>query len=255
MKKAKYVITIILIVLSFYLTDKAMIYIESKNPIMKVIKDLKDDYYVEPVNAIIKDNTIIPGIKGKEVNEHKSFLNMEDFGSFNDLYLKYNYIYPKISFKDNPDKIIIKGNENKREVSFIINKNDEIKKYFDENNIKYSSLLYITNVIDNKSDYINAENTKNNFSDLHSIMRKNKINTKICLYDVSNYDECLKKKYKIVNYSIDASINILDVLKKINSGDIIYINEKVTLENVKLIINEINKIDLTIVELNSLISE
>ena len=92
MNKIKYFVTIVLVVFSFYLTDRVMIYIDSKNPIMKSILDKKDDYYVKAVNAVIKDDTIIPGINGKEVNEYKSFVKMEEFGSFNELYLKYNLI-------------------------------------------------------------------------------------------------------------------------------------------------------------------
>ena len=53
--KIKYVLAGILIVLSFYITDKSMIYIRSKNPIMQEIISKQDDYKVEAVNAIIND--------------------------------------------------------------------------------------------------------------------------------------------------------------------------------------------------------
>ena len=77
--KIKYVLAGILIVLSFYITDKSMIYIRSKNPIMQEIISKQDDYKVEAVNAIINDNTIIPGINGKEVDVNKTFNKMDDF--------------------------------------------------------------------------------------------------------------------------------------------------------------------------------
>ena len=41
---------------------------------------------------LIDDNTIVPGIKGKEINEMESFLNMKDFKSFNEQYLIFDYI-------------------------------------------------------------------------------------------------------------------------------------------------------------------
>ena len=41
MNKIKYFVTIVLVVFSFYLTDRVMIYIDSKNPIMKSILDKK----------------------------------------------------------------------------------------------------------------------------------------------------------------------------------------------------------------------
>ena len=62
MKKYKYVFTTFLIVISFYLTDRIMLFIQSKNPIMIVLNEKKDDYFVNPVNAYIEgDNIIITG--------------------------------------------------------------------------------------------------------------------------------------------------------------------------------------------------
>ena len=100
-----------------------MIYIDNQSPLMKVIESVESDYNVKAVNAIIKDNTIIPGLKGKEINRHKSLLKMEEFGSFNETYLVYNMVDPSISLKDNKDKIIIHGNDSKREISLILEKN------------------------------------------------------------------------------------------------------------------------------------
>ncbi len=253
MNKIKYFVTIVLVVFSFYLTDRVMIYIDSKNPIMKSILDKKDDYYVKAVNAVIKDNTIIPGINGKEVNEYKSFVKMEEFGSFNELYLKYDLIKPKVSLEDNKDKIIIKGNEKKRAVSFIIYNNELIEDYFNENNIKYALVANINTAIKNNMEYINGE--KEHFSDLHSLLKKNKQDIKLCLKDYSLLNECQKYKYYIVNYSVDASKSIMDTLNKINSGDIIFINNSVSLDNIKLILNEINKQDLKILYVKELIAE
>lgn len=253
MNKIKYFVTIVLVVFSFYLTDRVMIYIDSKNPIMKSILDKKDDYYERAVNAVIKDNTIIPGINGKEVNEYKSFVKMEEFGSFNELYLKYDLIKPEVSLEDNKDKIIIKGNEKKRAVSFIIYNNELIEDYFNENNIKYALVANINTAIKNDMEYINGE--KEHFSDLHSLLKKNKRDIKLCLKDYSLLNECKKYKYYIVNYSVDASKSIMDTLNKINSGDIIFINNSVSLDNMKLILNEINKQDLKVLYVKELIAE
>ena len=66
-----------LLVFSFYLTDFVTELAISSNPLMQTIKSNMDSYYVSSVNAIIDNNTIIPGIKGKSVNEMESFLNMK----------------------------------------------------------------------------------------------------------------------------------------------------------------------------------
>ena len=158
-----------------------------------------------------------------------------------------------MSLEDNKDKIIIKGNEKKRAVSFIIYNNELIEDYFNENNIKYALIANVNTVIKNNMEYINGE--KEHFSDLHSLLKKNKQDIKLCLKDYSLLSECQKYKYYIVNYSVDASKNIMDTLNKINSGDIIFINNSVSLDNIKLILNEINKQDLKILYVKELIDE
>ena len=45
--KIKYLLVLLLVVVSFYFTDKVMIYINNKNPIMREIVTVKDDYTVE----------------------------------------------------------------------------------------------------------------------------------------------------------------------------------------------------------------
>ena len=145
--KIKYILAGILIVLSFYITDKSMIYIRSKNPIMQEIISKQDDYKVEAVNAIINDNTIIPGINGKEVDVNKTFNKMDDLGYFNDLYIIYSYSAPNLSLNDNKDKIIIKGNEQKNMVALIIDHNPEVSNYLDSVNIKYTNIVYLEDKI------------------------------------------------------------------------------------------------------------
>ena len=63
---------------------------------MKSIKELNYEP-VLPVDAIIDDNTIIPGIKGKKINERESYLKMNEFGAFNINFLQYDYQKPNIS--------------------------------------------------------------------------------------------------------------------------------------------------------------
>ena len=149
MKKYKYVFTAFLIVISFYLTDRIMLFIQSKNPIMIVLNEKKDDYFVNPVNAYIEGDKIIPGISGKKVNLQKSFLNMEEFGKFNEIYIKFDKIIPDISLNDNLDKIIVKGNTNKKQVALIINNNLEVKEYLNSKAINYTEVIYLNEELKN----------------------------------------------------------------------------------------------------------
>ncbi len=255
MKKGKYVVTVALMILSFYITDRVMAFIESKNPLMISIIDQKDNYYMEPVNAEIGEDTVIPGIYGREVDEHKSLLKMEEFGVFNDLYLKFNYLKPTISLEDNKDKIIIKGNDKKRAVSFILYDNLEVKNYFDNNSIKYTYMLTKTEEIDKNHEYINGAQNKEIFSDINSLLKRIKQKEKICLVNYSNQEECLKKDYYLVSYSISTNDSIIDILNNITSGSIIFINRNLSSDNLLLILNEIKRLDLDIVYLKDLISE
>ncbi len=254
MKKLKYLSFAVFLVFSFYLTDKIMIYIDNQSPLMKVIESVESDYNVKAVNAIIKDNTIIPGLKGKEINRHKSLLKMEEFGSFNETYLVYNMVDPSISLKDNKDKIIIRGNDSKREISLILEKNPLLEDYLNENNIKYNYLAKLNSNLSLDREYINAESDEKKFSDLDAILNKNSLNKNICFVNYSNPNSCQKKKYYLVRPSIDSN-NKQYILEKINSGDIILINKNTSLETLKLILSEIKKLDLNIVYLSTLISE
>lgn len=253
--KIRYIVISILIVLSFYLTDRVMIYINNKNPLMEEIVLRKEDYKVEAVNAIIEDNTIIPGINGKEVDEKKSFSKMDSIGYFNELFLEYNIISPNESLKHHIDKVIIKGNSKKNMVALIVYNNKDVSEFLSDSNIKFTSLVKVTDNIVKGNKYINGEVDEDLFSDLNSILNRKKVNSKVCLINYSNIDMCKKNGYYLVNYSINMNDNLIDNLNKVGSGDIIFIDYSSSLSSVKTVINEINRLDLKIDYLDNLISE
>ena len=89
------------------------------------IKTKSINYKIEPKEAIIKDNTIIPGINGKQVDIKKSYEKIREIGYFNDKLLVYKQIQIKNKLKNNQDKYIISGNLKKREVSLIFKINND----------------------------------------------------------------------------------------------------------------------------------
>lgn len=254
MKYIKYFLLGIFVILSFYFTDKIMIYLENQNPIMQQIMKVENKYKEIPVNATIKDNTIIPGINGKEINKRKSLLKMDDFGSFNEMFIIYDEIKPETSLLDNIDKVIIKGNSAKRAVSFVV-EDSKITDYFDKNNINYTLIGKLDSDLKKQREYLLGEETTENISDLNSLLNKNKVNSKICLINYSNIEYCKEKKYYTVAPSIDTGINITQLLSNIGSGSIILVRKSTTTDNLKLILQEIQKQDLKIVYLSDLISE
>lgn len=63
---------LVLVLFSFFYTDRVMNFINKKDPLMNKIDLLKDKYEILPVNAVLDSNTIIPGVKGKSVDLDKS---------------------------------------------------------------------------------------------------------------------------------------------------------------------------------------
>ena len=110
---------ITLVCFSFFYTDRVMNYLNSKDPLMIKINNLKEDYEVSPVNAIIDNDTIIPGKKGLEIDVDKSYEEMKLGGIFREESLVYKDILPSKSLSNNKDKYIIKGNK-KNEVSLLL---------------------------------------------------------------------------------------------------------------------------------------
>ena len=255
MKYFKIIGILSLLVFSFYLTDYVTNLALESNPLIKSIENESDNYLVSSVNAIIDNNTIIPGIKGKKVNIMESFINMKDFKAFNENYLIYDYFSPEISLNDNLDKVIISGNKKIRQISLLIDNNKEIIDYLNKNEIKYSKLLTVDESID-YNENINIESDTKLFNDLDTLLNKKDLNKKICIIDYSNIDNCIKKKYYLVKPTIAIKNNtISNNIKEIENGSILLIDDNLTLDNLKIILNKINNMDLKIVYLSEIIKE
>lgn len=217
MKKVIKVFCILFLVcFSFYYTEKIAYIMQSKDVLMVKINELKENYNVEYVNAIIDDNTIIPGINGVTVNSKKSYSKMKVLNVFNEYYLEYDQVKPTISLMDNRDKIIIKGNKNKNAVALVINNNKSVKDYL--TNEGYAT------------DYQN-----------------------VCI--IENEGGCNEDYYKVTPSLIINHQNILPTKNSVESGDIILICENVSVAEIKLLLEEIKYRDLNIISLNELISE
>lgn len=254
MKKTKYILLLTLSAFSFYITDKVLLFIDEQKPLMKEIRLNASKYETFPVNSVIENNTIIPGINGKEVNYKKSLVKMEDFNAFNENFLQFNVVSPEISLENNKDKIIIKGNFKKRSVSLVLEEDNEKEDYLEERSIKYDLLAKLDTDFSKKREYLNSYKDKENYDALETILKKHKINSHICTTLYNDYDYCIKKGHYIVllnnNYLV-----INEIINNISSGSIIYIPKSMKLVNLKLIVSEIERQDLKIVYLSTLISE
>jgi len=128
MKLIKLLGLICLICFTFFYTEKIITVSINQDEIMIQLKENQSQYQIEPTNAIINNNTIIPGKTGKNINLESSYKEMKKIGYYEQSLIKYDTIYPEISIYNNYNKYIINGNPYQKNISliYIINNNNTI---------------------------------------------------------------------------------------------------------------------------------
>ena len=120
MKKVIQMIIISLFtIFSFYYTDKIIEFSKKQDPIMTKIINSKETKEIEPVNAVISENTILVGESGLKIDINNSYEQMKKINEFNENLLEYISIKPSITKKDNYDKLIIGSNTKEKKISFV----------------------------------------------------------------------------------------------------------------------------------------
>lgn len=239
---------------SFYYVEKIATAFVYNSNLFNEINSESTVFNEEPINAIIENDTIVPGLDGQKVNLLDSYYHMKSFNAFNSYYLVFDKIHPSVSLKDNKDKIIKSGNPLKNEVTFIIlNKN--IQNYFEQNNIK-GDILITDEAFNKNSKLEQLNNDENNFKKLNKRLQENKMNTKICFVNNNIQKYCEKEKMYLVSSNINLNQdNYLKIKKNLTSGSIIVIQDNASIENINLLIKEINFKGMKIVYLSELIKE
>ena len=245
MKKIfEYIGCFALIIFSFYFTDKISLLVASKSNLMEEIKMVSSSFNKKPIDAQInaKENTIIPGSNGREVNEEESYISMKEFGFFNKEHLVYNSIKPKYTLYNNRDKYIISGNPSRRNVSLIVDDNLDISTYLRAQKIDFDEIV--------------KESKTEVFGEVISGAKGIFSEKSLCIYNYSDIDDCKKKGYFIIkpNITLNAS-SIITVKDQIKAGSLILISNSATCEHVKALLREIKYKDLNIVYVSKLISE
>ena len=245
----------LIMVFSFYYTEKIALIVLNKNPLMQSIQSEKENYEVDYVNAFIDGDYIIPGVNGLVVNTRESFYQMQKLDVFNVYYLVYEQISPEVSLKDNKDKIIRQGNPKLNKVSIILSGKSSISDYLESKNIKADLLVNLDNYQENSYfEVVNDE--KGAYSSLENTLRLNKEGSNICVIHNMTYEECLETK----NYIVEPTLvldeyNYIDVKNKLNKGSIILALDTARLSDVKLLLKELQYKNLDIVYLSEIISE
>lgn len=246
---------ILIMVFSFYYAEQISVLVLNKNPLMMTIKEKAKDYNVLSVNAEIVNNTIIPGINGLYVNARDSFYGMQELDTFNQYYLVFEQKKPDITLEDNKDKLIISGNPNIRQVTLVLETENEVSDYLKNNGIKASLLVNMDTYKDN--NYFEAINNEvKGFKTLENNLNLNKENKHICVVNDNNKEICSKQKNYLVAPSLKLSnSNVLNVKNNLKNGSIIIIDKNASLSDLLIILKEIKFKDLNIVFLSEIISE
>ena len=245
----------LIMVFSFYYTEQISTLVLNKNPLMVTIKEQADNYNVKSVNAEIRGENIIPGINGLYVNSRESFYAMQSEDIFNEYYLVFEQKKPDVTLEDNKDKLIISGNPNIRQVTLILEVENEVSEYLKLNEFR-ASLLVDMNTYKDKNYFESLNNETIGFKSLENNLTLNKENKHICVVNTENKDICQKHKNYLVSPSLRLNnSNLLDIKKNLKNGSIIVIGDTAGLSDVKLLLKEIKYKDLELVYLSELISE
>lgn len=247
--KFKIIITTILFIFSLIYLNNAIIFIQENDKLMNIIKEKKDLYYQKPINAVITNNIIIPGLKGKEINIKKSYQRMKKINNFQESLLTFNEILPTKSINNNYDKVIISGNPNIKQVSIILNISDEyllnsINKILKSNNV-------YANILENSNYSLTNTNFQNSISDNYLPF------TNYCLTNKIEIEKnCeINHKYTLLGYNIPSPFlsNTKSILK--NGLILQYEFNKNNYHDLNLIIKYLKNNEYQIVSLDKLIKE
>lgn len=245
--------------LSFFYTEKAVEVVKEYDEIYQKISSIDDKYSVEPIDAVIDGNTIIPGISGKKINKDLSYSKMKRYGKYNESLIIFDKIKPNISISSNKDKFIISGNKENNFVSllFLIKDDktdiDYILKVLEEKKVNCDffidgswaeyNLNYITKISSNHNignlSY-NEDYNNSSFVWLDSIIKKNTKRNYTYCYSESNDTDIASICSKNNDYTVIPNIilknNFLNNIKNdLEKGSIISIS-----------INDSNKQELPI---------
>ena len=108
---------ITLICFSFFYTEKVMNVVSEQDPLKVKIINEANNYKINPNEAVVTPDTIIPGSNGRVVNIEKSYKKKKKNNVFNNNMLVYDTLYPEYRLSSNLDKYIVRGNINNKEIS------------------------------------------------------------------------------------------------------------------------------------------
>lgn len=273
----KYLGIAIILSISFFYTEKTATVVKELDDIMIKIREISKTYKVEPIEAIIENNTIIPGINGQEIDIDKSYREMRYIGKFNDKYLKYKKILIKNKMEDNLDKYIVSGNPSKKKASIVLivdNKDNitNVLRILEKNEVSASFMisgLWLENnnnliySIANKNHSIGSTGYNYSYADSsyswldNVIKRVTKDKLSFCIkIDDNNLQICSKYHNYTLSSDVIKNNPLINTKKNLKNGSILIYDINDDLESeLEFIIKYINSKDIDIVNIKELLEE
>lgn len=273
----KVTISIFLLLFSFYYTKVAVDIVRSNNPIMKVINSEKGKYETEAVNAIIEDDTIIPGVNGIKVEVNESFNKMIRYGNYNDSLYTFGEEEPTISLNGNYDKYIVSGRDDSMKVGLvfsvgrdesiidlltILSDNNVVATFFIDGLFIENNRSFVNNMIETGYE-VEVLSYNGNYEEMYFKTALGILNdikgekSKFCFNDYKKYrvlNLCKKLELHTVIPNINARNNPYKTIKNsLNSGSIIRMGNSTN--ELKTVINYIKQRGYSIVRLDELLRE
>lgn len=271
-------LVILLLLFSFYYTEKSIELIRDKDPIMEQIKTTTDKYQVEATNAQVIGDKIIPGQTGQTIDYEESYTKMKQYGAYNEALTTLKEVQPTISVDDYYDKYIVSGNKEEKNVALIFKITTPSTPQAITNILKTTNTkatLFIDGLfLENNLDYIKTlENFElellsydNKYEEIYfnsSLNYLNSITKKEAKYCYSDYDqkEVIELCQKLKLHTILPTIKVgnhpySEIKEKLTNSAIISIPINTTTEvELPSVINYLKSKGYSFVTLEELLSE
>ena len=239
----------ILVLFSFFYTNKIINIFKDKDPIMLEIKKYDELYSDTKIDSIIINNDIIPGIKGIKIDVDKSYKNMKKTKEFNKSLLVFKETIPSNDIKNNYNHYIVSMNKSQNKVSLIFVMNDldnlnDILSILKNKNVNTTFFLS-KEIIDNSFEYIRLILNNNHeielLSDTYTIYEVNKYSSFFKQLSNNKLFFCLNKDRNDVLLKSCESSKLYSIVPSIIKTNGLYNYVKNNLENGLIIALSNNK--------------
>ena len=236
---------IVLMIGSFIYTEDVQKASKTSDSLLNEIKSKKDGYKENAIEPIVKDNTIAPGVNGREVDVKKSYEAMSKIGYFDDKLLVYKTLFVENLLDKNKDKYIVSLNNSRMVISIIfkVDSNDNISsliKVLNSKNIKGTFFItsgYLEKHHNQIIDLVESGHTVGNLSNNEDYEDSDFVWMKTIITNIGNqkYNYCLVNKpnkivinncriqnsYTIMSDNVIKTKPLINIKKMLKPGNII----------------------------------